>query len=56
MKCDVKGSDPKLQGPTGKEFRVECSKNCAKYEGGQVIGSMIYMDDSSVCKAAIHAG
>lgn len=45
-----------VSGPTGKAFRVECPKNCAKADGGSVIGAMIYNDESSICKAAIHAG
>lgn len=45
-----------FEGKTGKKFRVSCNRHCLKAEGGTVIGSMIYTDKSSVCKAAIHAG
>lgn len=45
-----------VSGPTGKTFRVDCPKGCGKAVGGSVIGSMIYNDESSICKAAIHAG
>ncbi len=44
-----------FDGPTGKKFRVNCPKACGQNEG-LVIGTMIYHDDSYVCKAAIHSG
>lgn len=50
------GQNKQLSGPTGKQIRVQCPRNCADQEGGAVIGSMIYNDESSICKAAIHAG
>lgn len=56
VKCDATGQDKAVSGPTGKAFRVDCPKNCDKAAGGSVIGSMIYNDESSICKAAIHAG
>ena len=56
LKCDLQVSEKKFQGPTGKSFRVSCPKNCAKHPEGNVFGNLIYSDDSSVCKAAIHAG
>lgn len=43
-------------GPTGKAFRVECPRGCGKLDTGSVIGSMIYVDESAVCKSAVHAG
>lgn len=43
-------------GPTGKSFRVECPRGCGKLQTGTVIGSMIYVDESSVCKSAVHSG
>lgn len=43
-------------GPTGKAFRVECPRGCGEMDTGSVIGSMIYVDESAVCKAAVHAG
>jgi hypothetical protein len=47
--------DKKFVGPTGKKFRMDCPKGCFEATG-TVIGSMIYSDESNVCKAAIHAG
>jgi len=54
--CDTTGEDKLFVGPTGKAFRVECPRGCGKLTTGTVIGSMIYVDSSSVCKAAVHAG
>jgi len=34
---------------------MECPKGCFK-ESGNVIGFMVYFDDSKICKAAIHSG
>lgn len=56
LKCELEGNDKRFEGPTGKTFRLNCPKNCAKHPEGNVFGSLIYSDDSSVCKAAIHAG
>lgn len=50
------GTDPRFSGPTGKSFRIKCPRSCLKNPLGNVIGTMIYTDDSSVCKAAIHSG
>jgi len=44
-----------FEGPTGKRFRLECPKGCAK-QAGAVLGSMIYVDESMVCKSAVHSG
>ena len=49
----MKGSDSIFSGPTGKSFRVLCPPNC---ETGITIGTMIYLDESNICKSAIHAG
>jgi hypothetical protein len=35
---------------------VKCPRNCIKNPLGNVIGTMIYTDDSSICKSAIHSG
>lgn len=56
MKCDLGANDKKFEGASGKSFRVNCPKNCASHPDGNVFGTLIYSDDSSVCKSAIHAG
>lgn len=43
-----------LRGEPGAIFSVSCPSNCA--EGGSLWGSDTYTGDSSVCRAAIHAG
>lgn len=42
-----------LVGVTGDTFEVVCPVGCAE---GRVWGTEIYSDDSSICRAAIHAG
>ncbi|KAK1164021.1 hypothetical protein AOXY_G16003 [Acipenser oxyrinchus oxyrinchus] len=37
------------------QFKVHCPANCAS-QGSSVWGTDIYTDDSSICRAAIHAG
>ena len=55
-KCDVLGIDQRFTGPSGKKFRIHCPKNCLKSPLGNVFGTTFYTDDSSVCKAGVHAG
>lgn len=50
-----KGSMSIFEGPTGQKFRVSCPRDCA-HQPGVVIGTMIYSDDSFICKAAVHSG
>jgi hypothetical protein len=55
--CQLKASDPKFSGETGKKMRLKCPKNCGKADsGGNIFGSNVYTDDSSICASAIHAG
>lgn len=56
LKCELSASDARFSGPSGKTFRLACPKNCANHPEGNVMGNLIYSDDSSICKAAIHAG
>lgn len=56
INCDTLGEDKVFVGPTGKMFRVQCPRGCGAMETGSVIGSMIYVDSSNVCKSAVHAG
>jgi len=56
INCEATGEDKLFVGPTGKSFRVECPRGCGKSDQGTVIGTMIYVDESNVCKAAVHSG
>ncbi|XP_066301431.1 uncharacterized protein [Branchiostoma lanceolatum] len=40
---------------TGESYTVNCPAGCAEM-GGTVWGKVIYTDDSSICRAAIHDG
>ena len=51
--CDARGSDANFAGPTGKKFRLNCKPNCTE---GTVIGTLYYLDESAICRSAIHAG
>jgi hypothetical protein len=42
-----------LQAPVGGRVRLECSPGG---QGGNVWGTDVYTDDSSICEAAVHAG
>ena len=55
-KCDVLGTDLRFSGPSGRKYRVHCPKGCSKSPLANVFGTTYYTDDSSVCKAAVHAG
>ena len=37
------------------KVRIKCRQNCLKFDGN-VYGNIIYTDNSSICKSAIHAG
>ena len=45
-----------FQGILNSKVKVICPKNCQLKSEYQVWGSMMYKDDSSVCRAAIHSG
>lgn len=49
------GSDPIFRGDPGSIYLVKCPSGCVN-EAGLVWGTSIYIDESSVCRAAIHAG
>jgi len=55
LKCDTTATDPRLGGPTGTKFICSCPSSCAE-QHGTVMGTMIYSEDSNICKSAIHAG
>jgi len=35
---------------------VKCPEGCLHHERGSVFGTMVFAEESSICKAAIHAG
>jgi hypothetical protein len=47
-------SAAQIQGDIGSVHQVSCPANCG--DGGGLWGSDLYTADSSICKAAIHAG
>ena len=53
--CEITGKDPKFRGDPGSLYLINCPANC-KSEKGDIWGVGIYTLDSSICKAAIHAG
>ncbi len=53
--CTTTGKLDIFRGDIGSIFLVNCPKNCFESEGS-IWGSGIYTHDSSICKAAIHAG
>jgi len=42
-------------GVTGKKFKITCPSGCAK-KNGNIFGTLVYLDDSVICKSAVHAG
>lgn len=50
--CSFNGQQ--LRGEVGSIFQIACPPNCQ--EGGGLWGTDTYTADSSICKAAIHAG
>lgn len=55
LDCKTTLTDKMFEGETGKQFRVQCPTGCFKVKA-VVIGTMIYTEDSSICKSAIHSG
>lgn len=53
--CQTTGQDMVFRGDPGSVFIVQCPQGCAG-EQGTLWGSGIYQFDSSICRAAIHAG
>lgn len=53
INCDTKGSD--VIEDIGIPVKIYCPPGCINVEG-DVWGTIIYKDDSSVCAAAIHSG
>ena len=51
MSCQDRAT--KLLGEAGTQYRINCPSMCTK---GTLYGTDLYTDDSSVCKAALHAG
>lgn len=55
LSCDDTGFLSQFNGPTRSRFRVSCPSNCQRSKA-PVRGSRVYAPQSSVCKAALHAG
>lgn len=53
--CQTKGSEPILRGDPGSIYLIQCPAGCTS-KPGSVWGTGIYLLDSSICRAAIHAG
>jgi hypothetical protein len=57
IKCnDTMRNNVLLQAGLHSSISVVCPKNCAKMKEFKVWGSMLYRDDSSICRASVHAG
>ena len=57
VKCnDTVRNNVALQAELNSNIMVVCPKECADKEHFKVWGSLLYKDDSSVCRAAVHAG
>jgi hypothetical protein len=46
----------RFQGALGQKFTVECPDNCIKMQTASVWGCNPFMDESSICKAALGLG
>ena len=56
ISCMTKGNDIIFsKKPFYTRFVVQCPKNCLRFKG-QIYGTTIYSENSSICKAAIHYG
>jgi hypothetical protein len=44
-----------LRGDPGSIYLLKCPKGCTTIPG-VIWGTSIYLEESSICKAAIHAG
>ncbi|CAK8684613.1 unnamed protein product [Clavelina lepadiformis] len=53
--CQTRGIDPPLGQSSAVSFEVNCPAYCSN-SVGNVWGDVIYTDDSSICRAAIHDG
>ncbi|XP_076810416.1 uncharacterized protein LOC143453138 [Clavelina lepadiformis] len=53
--CQTRGIDPPFGQSSAVSFEVNCPASCSN-SVGNVWGDVIYTDDSSICRAAIHDG
>jgi hypothetical protein len=53
--CQTKSNNGMFRGDPGSVFIVKCPNDCIKHNV-PVRGTGMYSDDSSICRAAIHAG
>ncbi|MCQ2816211.1 MAG: hypothetical protein MJ252_02985 [archaeon] len=56
--CQTTFEEGMFKGDVGSVFLVKCRRRvyCINQDNRQVIGTGVYRGDSSICKAAIHAG
>ena len=55
ISCDDRGNLAIFRGDPGSVYLVHCPKHCGRTKGS-IWGTGIYTSNSSVCRAAIHAG
>lgn len=55
LTCEDTLLKPQFNGVAGHKVLVSCPADCA-YSKGELHGCQIYSADSSICKAALHAG
>ena len=55
LECQSKADSPVFRGDRGSIFLVNCPAKCLNSQG-IVYGTNIYSTQSSICRAAIHAG
>lgn len=53
--CIMTFTEKIFKGDPGSVFLLHCPKNCLD-SNGPVFGTAIYAPESTICKAAIHAG
>jgi len=53
--CNTKGTESIFRGDPGSIYLVQCPSGCTN-QPGTIWGTGIYLIESSICKAAIHAG
>ena len=55
LECQSKADTPIFRGDQGSIFLINCPAKCLNLQG-IVYGTNIYSTQSSICRAAIHAG
>ena len=55
LDCETLITDEFFEGDPGSIYVVHCPKKCSMSESN-IYGNRLYDNESSICKAAIHAG